>query len=103
MKEQIINEMLELKFNINSKGFNYWVDGIIFYHTFKNCKNCKIMTIYRYIADKYKTSVTNVERVMRSSSEIIKEELEKKLGYSISNKGLFAYMNTYLIERGVFK
>lgn len=100
MKEKIINEMLKLKFNINSKGFEYWVDGIIYYHSINDCT---IMSIYRYIADKYKTSVTNVEKVMRSSSEIIKEELEKKLGYSISNKGLFAYMNSYLIERGVFK
>ena len=100
MKEQIINEMLKLKFNINSKGFKYWVDGIIYYHSIENCT---IMSIYRFIADKYNTSVTNVERVMRSSSEIIKEELEKKLGYSISNKGLFAYINSYLIERGVFR
>lgn len=100
MREEIVNEMLELKFNINSKGFDYWVDGIIYYHTIKDSK---IMNIYRYLAYKYNTSVTNVERVMRSSSEIIKEELEKKLGYSISNKGLFAYMNSYLIERGVFK
>ena len=100
MKEEIVNEMLKLKFNINSKGFEYWVDGIIYYH---NIKNCTIMSIYRFIADKYNTSFTNVERVMRSSSEIIKEELEKKLGYSISNKGLFAYMNSYLIESGVFK
>ena len=101
MREEIVNKMLELKFNINSKGFDYWVDGIIYYHTIK--KNCKMMNIYRYIAYKYNTSITNVERVMRSSSEIIKEELEKKLGYNISNKGLFAYMNSYLIERGVFK
>lgn len=99
MQEKIVNEMLELKFNINSKGFDYWVDGIIYYHTITNCK---IMNIYRYLAYKYNTSVTNVERVMRSSSEIIKEELEKKLGYSISNKGLFTYINFYLIERGVF-
>lgn len=99
MKEEIVNEMLKLKFNINSKGFEYWVDGIIYYH---NIKNCTIMSIYRFIADKYNTSATNVERVMRSSSEIVKEELEKKLGYTISNKGLFAYMNSYLIERGVF-
>lgn len=100
MREEIVNEMLKLKFNINSKGFEYWVDGIIYYHTIKDFK---IMSIYRYLADKYNTSITNVERVMRSSSEIIKEELEKKLDYSISNKGLFAYMNSYLIERGVFK
>lgn len=100
MREEIVNEMLELKFNINSKGFEYWVDGIIYYH---NIKNCTIMSIYRFIADKYNTSIANVERVMRSSSEIIKEELEKKLGYNISNKGVFAYMNSYLIERGVFK
>ena len=100
MREKIINEMIELKFNINSRGFEYWVDGIIYYH---NIKNCTIMRIYIYIADKYNSSITNVERIMRSSSKIIKEELEKKLGYSISNKGLFAYMNSYLIERGVFK
>lgn len=100
MKEKIINEMLKLKFNINSKGFDYWVDGIIYYHTITNCK---IMNIYRYLSDKYETSITNVERLMRSSSQIVKEELEKKLEYSISNKGLFAYMNSYLIERGVFK
>lgn len=100
MREEIINEMLELKFNINSKGFYYWVDGIIYYHT---VKDFKIMSIYRYLADKYNTSVISIERLMRSSSEIIKEELEKKLCYSISNKGLFAYMNSYLIEKGCFK
>lgn len=100
MREEIVNEMLKLKFNINSKGFEYWVDGIIYYH---NIKNCNIMSIYIFISDKYNTSAANVERVMRSSSEIVKEELEKKLGYSISNKGIFAYMNSYLIERGVFK
>lgn len=100
MKEKIINEMLKLKFNINSKGFEYWVDGIIYYHSIKNCT---IMSIYRYLSDKYETSITNVERLMRSSSQIVKEELEKKLEYSIANKGLFAYMNSYLIERGVFK
>ena len=100
MREEIVNEMLELKFNINSKGFDYWVDGIIYYHTIKDIK---IMSIYRYLADKYNTSLTNVERVMRSSSEIVKEELEKKLGYNIANKGIFVYMNSYLIERGVFK
>ena len=61
------------------------------------------MSIYRYLADKYNTSFINVERVMRSSSEIVKEELGKKLGYSISNKGIFAYMNSYLIESVVFK
>ena len=100
MREQIVNEMLELKFNINSKGFDYWVEGIIYYHSIKNCT---IMNIYRYIAYKYNTSITNVERTMRSSSKIIKEELGKKLGCSISNKGIFTYMNSYLIERGVFK
>lgn len=100
MREEIINEMLKLKFNINSKGFDYWVDGIIYYH---NIKNCTIMSIYRYIADKYNTSVTNVERLMRSSSIIVKKELEKKFEYGFANKGIFAYINTYLIKSGVFK
>ena len=31
MREEIVNEMLELKFNINSIGFEYLVNGTIYY------------------------------------------------------------------------
>ena len=28
MDKQIINKLLDLNFNITSKGFNYWIDAI---------------------------------------------------------------------------
>lgn len=95
MDKQIINKLLDLNFNITSKGFNYWIDAIKINIKDKN----KMQSIYYIIAKKYNTSWTSIERAMRHSKEKAINCLLEKYKYkgNMTNKTILELITNDLL------
>lgn len=77
--EEIKNELLELGFNVDSKGILYWVDAIKYIK--ENPLWWDIYDIYEYLAEKYNTSTANIERNLRTSITPAKKIIQEKYNY----------------------
>lgn len=95
MDKQIINKLLDLNFNITSKGFNYWIDAIKINIKDKN----KMQSIYYIIAKKYNITWTSVERAMRHSKEKAINCLIEKYKYkgNMTNKTILELITNDLL------
>lgn len=78
-REEIQEILLQLKFNINSKGFNYWIQAIHYYTTFKD--NIKITEIYKQLSFEHLTKETAIERAMRTASKQAYNNIHKYFNY----------------------
>ena len=82
MERQEIKEiLLKLKFNINSKGFDYWIQAIHLYTTF----NEPIKMTELYASLKFDFMVRNescVERALRTASKPAYNEIHKYFNYN---------------------
>lgn len=85
------NLLLELGFNINSKGFDYWLQIIKLY---KNKKR-KLIDLYEILANTNDTTYTRVERCLRYASEKAKKNIRKKYNYNnkLNNRAILKLLS----------
>jgi len=85
------NLLLELGFNINSKGFDYWLQAIELY---KNKKR-KLIDLYEILANTNDTTYTRVERCLRFSSETAKNNIKRKYNYNnkLNNRAILKLLS----------
>ena len=77
--EEIKRELLELNFDINSKGILYWIEAV---RTVKNNPLIwDMLDIYEKTALKYKTTWTAVERAMRHAMQPAIGSIQREYGY----------------------
>lgn len=75
----IKQELLELKFNVDSIGIVYWIEAIRFVKD--NPLIWDMLDIYERLAQLYNSTPTKVERNMRFSIAPAKSNIQKKYGY----------------------
>lgn len=88
--EKIIQKLLELGFNTNTKGFLYWIEAIKY--SKDKIAEYKMENVYNYIARKYNDTDVRVERAMRVSRTPANSKIQQEFhcNKSISNK---AFLN----------
>lgn len=81
MERQEIKEiLLKLKFNINSKGFDYWIQAIHLYTTFN--EPIKMTELYSSLAFEFNTTKMRIERALRTASKQAYNEIHKYFNYN---------------------
>ena len=78
-REEIQEILLQLKFNLNSKGFDYWIQAIHLYTTFN--EPIKMTELYKQLAFEYITKETAIERAMRTASKQAYNNIHKYFNY----------------------
>ena len=78
-REEIRQILLKLKFNINSKGFDYWIQAIHLYTTFNNVP---MKDLYEQLSFEFNTTKTAVERSLRTASKPAYNEIHKYFNYN---------------------
>ena len=77
-KEEIKQILLKLKFNINSKGFNYWIQAI---HIYTIYNNVDMEWLYSQLSFEFNTTKTAVERALRTASRQAYNNIHKYFNY----------------------
>ncbi len=77
--DEIKQELLELKFNVDSVGIIYWIEAIKLIK--ENPLLWDMEDIYNYVADAYNSTRARVERGMRTAIEPARENIQNKYGY----------------------
>lgn len=77
-KEQIRQILIKLKFNINSKGFEYWIQAIHIYTTYGNVP---MLVLYNQLSFEFNTPKTAVERALRTASKQAYSNIHKYFNY----------------------
>lgn len=100
-REVIRSILLNLQFNINSKGFEYWTQAIHIYTTFD--EQIKMTELYKQLAFEFMTTETRVERAMRTASKQAYNNIHKYFNYGekITNSvilKLFRFYNDRVLE-----
>ena len=103
-REEIQEILIQLKFNINSKGFDYWIQAIKYYTTFKD--PIKITELYKQLSFEYLSKETAIERAMRISSKQTYDNIHKYFNYDgrITNSvilKLFRFYNDRRKSNGI--
>lgn len=85
--------LLKLKFNINSKGFEYWIQAIHLYTTF----NVKMTELYEQLAYEFITNADVIERNMRTASKTAYKNIQEYFNYDnkITNKAILQLFRFY--------
>ena len=79
-REEIQEILLQLKFNINSKGFDYWIQAIHLYTTFN--EPIKMSELYTSLAYDFMALNKNcIERAMRTASKQAYNNIHKYFNY----------------------
>ena len=83
--------LLQLQFNVRSKGFKYWLYGIRIYRKDYFNDDFTLEYVYNEIAERYKVTRNSVERALRTSSNTAKKNIQKFYNYygNITNKIIF--------------
>lgn len=86
-REKIKKLLLKLNFNINSKGFDYWIQAIHLYTTFEKIG---MMELYEQLAFEFMTTKTRIERAMRNAKETAIENIKTYFEYNnkITNQAI---------------
>ena len=77
-REEIKQILLKLKFSINSKGFDYWIEAIYLY---TNYNNVTMKDLYNTLAYDFNTTKTAVERSLRTASKQAYSNIHKYFNY----------------------
>ena len=87
--------LLKLKFNINSKGFEYWIQAIHLYTTFN--EKIKITELYEQLAFEFITDADVIERNMRTASKTAYKNIQEYFNYDnkITNKVILQLFRFY--------
>lgn len=85
--KEIKRKLLELHFNVNSEGFNFWASAIYIRIRFAD-ERIKMEDIYKELAFEYITTEKAVERNMRTASKTAIEKIQEYFNYKnkITNK-----------------
>ena len=86
--------LLQLGFNINSIGFDFWLTAIRIY--LKN-RQISMMSLYNEIAKITNKTANQIERAMRTASETAKENIKKLYDYNgkLSNKTILTLITKF--------
>ena len=76
---EVIELLKELKFNIASRGFMYWIYAI---ETRNKDKNVDIQEIYKYLAEKEGTTTQNIEGSMKYARKNSDRMIKNYFNYS---------------------
>lgn len=89
--------LLQLGFNINSIGFDFWLTAINLY--LKN-REISMMTLYNEIGKITNKKARQIERSMRTASETAKENIKKLYDYDgkLSNKSILKLITKFKEE-----
>lgn len=84
--------LLQLGFNINSIGFDYWIRAIEVYKP-----NVKMENVYFTLAQFFGKKPTLIERGMRTASERAKEKIKEYYKYDgkLSNKSILNLLTNF--------
>lgn len=87
--------LLKLKFNINSKGFEYWIQAIHLYTTFN--EKIKMTELYEQLAFEFITDPEVIERNMRNASKTAHKNIQEYFNYDnkITNKAILQLFRFY--------
>ena len=77
--DEIKQELLELGFNVNSVGIMYWIEAVRY--SKENPTVRETYFIYEYVANKYGSTASRVERAMRHAIKDAEKNIQKKYGY----------------------
>lgn len=94
-KQEIKEILLKLKFNINSKGFEYWIQAIHLYTTFN--EKIKMTELYEQLAFEFITDPDVIERNMRTASKTTYKNIQEYFNYDnkITNKAILQLFRFY--------
>lgn len=87
--------LLKLKFNLNSKGFDYWIQAIHLYTTFN--EKIKMTELYEQLAFEFLTNADVIERNMRTASKTAHKNIQEYFNYDnkITNKVILQLFRFY--------
>lgn len=71
--------LLKLKFNLNSKGFEYWIQAIHLYTTFN--EKIEMTELYKQLAFEFMTNADVIERNMRTASKTAYKNIQEYFNY----------------------
>ena len=85
---EISKILLNLQFNVSSKGFYYWITAINLYRKNYYKYDDTIEKIYNDVAKIHNTTRTRVERAMRTARTPATEQIQKQFNYynKLTNK-----------------
>ena len=89
-RQEIKDELIALNFNLNSRGFDYWVEAIKLYRDYyPTYKQSTIQYMYDILSKNFGVKDNQIERSMRySRNKICDDKIRKKYNYEgkLSNK-----------------
>lgn len=91
----IKKELLQLGFNVDSRGIIYWIDAINYVKEHPNWWD--MMDIYDFLAQKYDISIAMAERNLRTAIMPAKKNIQEKYGYSRRIKNV-TFLNLIKLE-----
>lgn len=83
MRDKIINELIDLNLPLNGRYFEYWVE-VLLAEYYKIFKTDKITLKYKWLGDRFETTASAAERVLRHGQEFMKNRIAEK--YKIKTK-----------------
>lgn len=94
-QNEIRQILIKLQFNINSKGFDYWIQAIHLYTTFN--EKIKMTELYEQLAFEFITNADVIERNMRTSSKTAHKNIQEYFNYDnkITNKAILQLFRFY--------
>lgn len=79
IKDKIINELIDLGITMQGNGLEYWLELLLAEYNGK-FKHPNMMYRYEYLAKKYKSTTTRIERVLRHEKIIMEKRIREKYG-----------------------
>ena len=79
--DDLTQKLLDLKFNVNTIGFEYWKIAIKMQGKRSTSYQYSTMGLYKDIAEMYNTTYTRVERAMRYAIAPARENIAFKYKY----------------------
>ena len=92
--------LLQLGFNINSIGFDFWLTAIRIY---LKTRQISMMTLYNEIGKITNKTASQIERAMRTASETAKENIKKLCDYNgkLSNKTILTLITKFEMKDNI--
>lgn len=92
--------LLQIGFNINSIGFDFWLTAIRIY--LKN-RQISMMNLYNEIAEITNKTPSQIEKAMRTASETAKENIKKLYDYNgkLSNKTILTLITKFEMKENI--
>lgn len=99
MYHDINKLLLKLQFNVSTIGFHYWATAINLYRTNYYIYNNTIEQVYYDVAKIHNTTITRVERAMRTAKATATEQIQKQFNYynKLTNKTVLELLTRYAL------